>query len=184
VSVDETKGLRLVRVEELVGARIREKRDELGWSQQELGEKVGEYLGRPWSRQAVSLAEKGQREFGVADLLTLAMTLGVPPIWLMLPSPSPDDPAHAEVVEVGMLPFKREDFVAATLMTPGLPPEQFDEGANQYLRSYLELIDKLVKAGEEARKRLEYVVLLATGHAEYVRKLVDDGYGIRQWEDR
>jgi len=34
----------------------------------DLGEALGRYLGRPWSRQAVHQAERGQRSFTAAEL--------------------------------------------------------------------------------------------------------------------
>ncbi|WP_425568319.1 hypothetical protein [Nonomuraea rubra] len=41
----------------------------------ELGEALGRYLDRPWSRQAVHQAERGQRSFTAAELTALALAL-------------------------------------------------------------------------------------------------------------
>jgi transcriptional regulator with XRE-family HTH domain len=41
----------------------------------ELGEALGRYLGRTWSRQAVHQAERGQRSFTAAELTALALVL-------------------------------------------------------------------------------------------------------------
>lgn len=41
----------------------------------ELGEALGGYLDRPWSRQAVHQAERGQRSFTAAELTALALVL-------------------------------------------------------------------------------------------------------------
>lgn len=65
-----------MRVEELVGQRIRARREELELTQEQLGERLGEILGRKWSRQAVSAAEKGDRAFTAAELVAIAFTLG------------------------------------------------------------------------------------------------------------
>jgi 8-oxo-dGTP diphosphatase len=64
-----------VRIEQAVGSRVRERRDALGLSQAQLGERLGDLLGRPWPRQAVSSAEKGERSFGVAELVAFAAAL-------------------------------------------------------------------------------------------------------------
>jgi transcriptional regulator with XRE-family HTH domain len=40
-----------------------------------LGEALGCYLGKPWSRQAVHQAERGQRSFTAAELTALALAL-------------------------------------------------------------------------------------------------------------
>lgn len=65
-----------MRVEEVVGVRVRDARESRDMTQEELGEKLGELLGRPWSRQAVSAAEKGGRAFTGAELVALAVALG------------------------------------------------------------------------------------------------------------
>jgi 8-oxo-dGTP diphosphatase len=64
-----------VRVEEVVGGQVRERREALGLTQEQLGQLLEPYLGRPWSRQAVSAAEKGDRSFGAAELVALAAAL-------------------------------------------------------------------------------------------------------------
>jgi transcriptional regulator with XRE-family HTH domain len=70
-----------VRIEERIGANLRAARDAKGWSQEVLGEKVGHYLGRPWSAQTVSVAEKGGRDFDARDMLVLALVLERPVAW-------------------------------------------------------------------------------------------------------
>jgi len=41
----------------------------------QLGEEIGKYLDRPWSRQAVHQAERGRRAFTAAELAALALAL-------------------------------------------------------------------------------------------------------------
>lgn len=41
----------------------------------ELGDAVGRYLGKPWSRQAVHQAERGRRAFTATELTALALAL-------------------------------------------------------------------------------------------------------------
>lgn len=64
-----------MRVEEVVGWQVRERREARGVTQEQLGRELEPFLGRPWSRQAVSAAEKGDRSFGAAELVALAAVL-------------------------------------------------------------------------------------------------------------
>lgn len=66
-----------VKIEEIVGANLQWIREDQKMTQVQLGEAVAEYLEKPWSRQAVSAAEKGRRAFSAADLLALALVLDV-----------------------------------------------------------------------------------------------------------
>lgn len=76
-------------MEEVVGANLTRYREREGISQAELGRRIGQGFGREWSRQAVSLAESGKRNFGVTDLvmicqgthLTMADLLTIPEDW-------------------------------------------------------------------------------------------------------
>lgn len=84
-----------MRIEEVVGRRVAELRDTTEMSQQELGRRLGELLGRPWSRQAVSAAEKGRRAFTAAEILALAHVFEVPVARFYSP------PLEAQSVRVG-----------------------------------------------------------------------------------
>src|SRR6185312_16020294 len=64
-----------MRVEEAVGRQIARLRAQRELSLAELGEALGRYLGKPWSRQAVHQAERGQRSFTAAELTALALAL-------------------------------------------------------------------------------------------------------------
>ncbi|WP_165974758.1 helix-turn-helix domain-containing protein [Nonomuraea deserti] len=64
-----------MRVEEAIGLQIARLRAERRMSLTELGEALGRYLDRPWSRQAVHQAERGQRAFTAAELTALALAL-------------------------------------------------------------------------------------------------------------
>jgi 8-oxo-dGTP pyrophosphatase MutT (NUDIX family)/transcriptional regulator with XRE-family HTH domain len=66
-----------VRVEEVVGRRVRELRDGKGMTQEQLGLAIGELLGKPWPRQTVSSAEAGRRAFTAVELVAIARALGV-----------------------------------------------------------------------------------------------------------
>lgn len=64
-----------MKLEEVVGINVARLREQRRLPQAELGELLGQYLGKPWTRQAVSAAEKGRRAFAVAELVALAAAL-------------------------------------------------------------------------------------------------------------
>src|SRR5512135_3486323 len=64
-----------MRVEEVIGRQIARLRAQRQLSLTDLGEALGRYLARPWSRQAVHQAERGQRSFTAAELTALALAL-------------------------------------------------------------------------------------------------------------
>jgi transcriptional regulator with XRE-family HTH domain len=74
-----------VKLEEMIGARIRQARELRGWSQQQLGDELEPYLGRVWTRQAVSSAEKGGRDFTAAELIAFASVFRADVATLFLP---------------------------------------------------------------------------------------------------
>jgi transcriptional regulator with XRE-family HTH domain len=73
-----------MRVEEAIGKQIARFREARQLSLTELGEAMGEYLDKPWSRQAVHQAERGRRAFTAAELTALAMALdtSIPALFL------------------------------------------------------------------------------------------------------
>jgi len=64
-----------MRVEEAIGRQVARLRTQRQLSLADLGEALGRYLGKPWSRQAVHQAERGQRSFTAAELTALALAL-------------------------------------------------------------------------------------------------------------
>jgi transcriptional regulator with XRE-family HTH domain len=64
-----------MRVEEAIGRQVSRLRAQRRLSLTDLGEALGQYLDRPWSRQAVHQAERGQRSFTAAELTALALVL-------------------------------------------------------------------------------------------------------------
>lgn len=73
-----------MRVEAAIGKQIARLRETRRMSLTQLGEAIGQYLDRPWSRQAVHQAERGQRAFTAAELAALALALdtSVPALFL------------------------------------------------------------------------------------------------------
>jgi transcriptional regulator with XRE-family HTH domain len=64
-----------MRVEEAIGRQVSRLRARQQLSLTGLGEALGQYLDKPWSRQAVHQAERGQRSFTAAELTALALAL-------------------------------------------------------------------------------------------------------------
>jgi transcriptional regulator with XRE-family HTH domain len=77
-----------MKIQELIGRNVRQAREEAGLSQRELGERVGWVLEKPWLPQAVSKAEKGDREgrfrdWAAEDLIAVAYALKRPVAWFL-----------------------------------------------------------------------------------------------------
>lgn len=72
-------------IREVIGARVKDAREVAGLSQEALGQAVSEYLGRPWKRQAVSVAEKGGRDFVATELMVLSLILKQPLSYFFMP---------------------------------------------------------------------------------------------------
>ena len=75
----------LMRVEDLIGDNVRERRERIGMTQEEFGKTVETYLGRSWTRQAVSAAENGRRDWRAEDLIAAALVLRISPTYLLQP---------------------------------------------------------------------------------------------------
>lgn len=64
-----------VKLEEAIGKKLAWLRNDREMSQAQLGEALGRYLEKPWSRQAVNAAEQGKRAFTARDMVGLALAL-------------------------------------------------------------------------------------------------------------
>jgi transcriptional regulator with XRE-family HTH domain len=73
-----------MRVEEAIGQQIAHLREARQMSLTQLGQAMGRYLGKPWSRQAVHQAERGRRAFTAAELAAVALALdtSIPALFL------------------------------------------------------------------------------------------------------
>jgi transcriptional regulator with XRE-family HTH domain len=73
-----------MRIETAIGQQIARLREARQMSLTQLGEALGKYLGKPWSRQAVHQAERGRRAFTAAELAAFAMVLdtSIPALFL------------------------------------------------------------------------------------------------------
>ena len=93
-----------MRVETAIGNQISRFRQSRHMSLTQVGEAMGKYLDRPWSRQAVHQAERGRRAFTAAELIALALVLGtsVPALFV----------AEGEPVELPGAVISPEDYQA------------------------------------------------------------------------
>lgn len=66
-----------MRIEEIVGHNVRVAREAAGLTQEELGKKLEQLLGREWPRQTVSTAEKGGRSFTANEVLAISLVTRV-----------------------------------------------------------------------------------------------------------
>jgi transcriptional regulator with XRE-family HTH domain len=96
-----------MRVEAAIGQQIARLREARQLSLTQLGQALGRYLGKPWSRQAVHQAERGRRAFTAAELAALALVLdtSVPALFL----------SEAEPIEMPGATISAEDYRAILL---------------------------------------------------------------------
>ncbi|MCG6497646.1 helix-turn-helix transcriptional regulator [Kitasatospora sp. A2-31] len=96
-----------MKLEESIGANIARLREMSGLSQAQLGDALGRYLEKPWSRQAVSAAEKGRRAFTAVELVSLSLALSSSVPDLLLPT---GDSTDGEPLLPGPAPVNRSDY--------------------------------------------------------------------------
>jgi transcriptional regulator with XRE-family HTH domain len=91
-----------MRIEAAIGKQIARLRERRQMSLTQLGEALGKYLDRPWSRQAVHQAERGRRAFTAAEMAALALALdtSVPALFL----------ADTEQIELPGAAISAEDY--------------------------------------------------------------------------
>lgn len=74
-----------MQVEQAIGRRITQLRERKKMTQAQLGAELEMWVGKPWARQTVSMAEQGQRKFIAAELFGIASILGVHVAQLFVP---------------------------------------------------------------------------------------------------
>lgn len=92
----------------LVGKRIRSRREELGWSQEKLGVQIG--LDESSSRARISRYELGNHEPQLGTARNIAKALGVPLAYLYCEE---NDVAEL-LLALGTLPVKRRSAVISS----------------------------------------------------------------------
>ncbi|WDG17482.1 helix-turn-helix domain-containing protein [Microbacterium sp. Clip185] len=114
-----------MRIEKIVGQNMAKLRAHKDWSQPQLGKAIGDLLGtKPWSRQAVSNAENGQRAFTAADLVAIACVLETSPAALLALGPT----STVKAIEVGDVSIPR-----GTLENPTWTHETTSEALGEVL---------------------------------------------------
>ena len=103
-----------MRVETAIGNQISRLRQTRQMSLTQLGEAMGKYLDRPWSRQAVHQAERGRRSFTAAELTALALVLDTSVPALLI--------AEGEPVELPGAVISSEDYQAILINTAARTP--------------------------------------------------------------
>ena len=127
-------------IEEYVGLRIRGRREELGMSAVEFGSALGDLLGKPWPRQAVSAAELGKRSLGAAELVAIAQVLRTSPTYLLTP------PAGAGEITMPSGATVNRDLLFALVTTA--PRDDLNLAAAEYTVSLL--LERAVRSQEDA----------------------------------
>ena len=96
-----------MRVEAAIGQQIAHLRAARQMSLTQLGQAMGRYLGKPWSRQAVHQAERGHRAFTAAELAAVALALdtSIPALFL----------SDAGPIELPGATVSAEDYLAILL---------------------------------------------------------------------
>jgi transcriptional regulator with XRE-family HTH domain len=88
---------------EIVGRRIAQARKDRGIRQDQLGERLAEYLGKPWTKQAISETERGNRHLDPTEFLAFTIVLDYPLAWFFLPPSGEAFQFPGRVVPLGEL---------------------------------------------------------------------------------
>lgn len=134
-----------VRIEEVIGQRIRDRRIELGRSQESVAKAVGAQLGREWTRQAVSAAEKGKRSFTASELAAIAHVLVTNIPALFTP------PAGEDRVELGDGAYMDRAWFQGTLLpaiSTGVTRKELEAAAHELVQRAEVLRAAAIQIGE------------------------------------
>jgi len=99
-----------MRIETAIGQQIARFRQARQMSLTQLGEALGKYLGKPWSRQAVHQAERGRRAFTAAEMAALALVLDTSVPALFLADYDADADAGVAPIELPGATVSAEDY--------------------------------------------------------------------------
>jgi transcriptional regulator with XRE-family HTH domain len=165
-----------MRVEELIGARVRLARREAGLTQVELGERLSRYLTGGWSNIVVSLAETGRRNFSASELVALGAVLGRPVAWFFVPLNGesqiqlPGGPLEAEDYRTLGRP---EDHGAAMLRAVALELVEIGKWAELMRKAVQGALDELTRSGIGQVLDGEEVVFVAPPAPPTIQDLQD-----------
>ena len=137
-----------MRVEEYVGQRMRARRDELDMTQDEFGSQLGRWLGKPWSRSTVSVAENGKRAFTAAELVAIAHVLKTVPAYLLTPPPG-----IGEIKMPSGATFPKDNLFAEVTAT------QREDWNLAAIEETLRLLEGVLTRGKELRQDLDNLII-------------------------
>lgn len=103
----------------MMGARIRYRREELGWSQDELAVRCG-YKGR----SSISTIEKGGNALNMETVQLLAKALDVSPLWILGEEPTTTADTIRNMID-DLTPHEQEIVLN---MIKGLVNAHYEEG--------------------------------------------------------
>lgn len=134
----------LVTLTQVVAYNFRRGREARGLSQVELGARLEELTGTPWSRSTLSAAEKGWdgetgrvREFDVNELLALSLALDLPVAWFLMPPPTNPEGGEATLHDPSWI-------------APAKPKQTADDGTRHAVTSG-EMLQYLLPRFRDAR---------------------------------
>lgn len=165
------------RIEEVIGENIRTRRDQKGYPQAYLGERVGVLLGgSPWKPQTVSAAEKGRRQFIAAELVVIAHVLNCRVQDLLTPSsPQP--------VQVSDVYVRDADYSAPLENVIDAAPIDLSSWLRPFSDAYREVIRAQEMADGVAKEAAELKLQLHLTERALARFVPDDVNGDAEWWD-
>jgi transcriptional regulator with XRE-family HTH domain len=151
-----------MRIETAIGEQIARLREARQMSLSQLGEAMGQYLGKPWSRQAVHQAERGRRVFTAAELAALALVLetSVPALFL----------AGAVPIELPGAAVSAEDYQAILLYAGDEAPR---DGIDQLLVALQDISQILARPALARLAKIEQVAEEVAGDSPTISRKAD-----------
>lgn len=86
---------------EVIGSNIRALRVQRGMRQDELGKRLEELLGKPWSNSMVSKLERGMRDWRLEELMAIGRALRYPLTQFLRLTDKGDPVGHDRLVRLG-----------------------------------------------------------------------------------
>ena len=134
----------------MVGRRVREIRERKGMTQEDLGQAIGELLGKPWPRQTVSSAEAGRRAFTAVELVAIASALDVYVGHLFTPS---IDQMHSAKIELSPgVELDQENLMRAMVERMDSPVAQ------ETLRQLIKVVKPLANVAAGVQANAEFLL--------------------------
>lgn len=124
-----------MKIEEVIGLQVSRLRKSAGMSQAQLADELAPRLEKPWSRQAVNMAERGKRALSAAELAALALALGTDLVTLFTPWPGDTETVELQNGSIGLDDYR-------SLIQRQAPP-----ASNELLQAISLVNDSLAASG-------------------------------------